>query len=325
MPVITHDIPSRGSYALWFGTRLFIRPLLKYFPLTTQTMRFLYLADAPLALAPKPKGVVGEEIELAGRPAEYIVPSGPSRRDSDTAILYLHGGAFIVCGLATHRSVASRLSRTTSLPVFSLAYRQLPEAGVGTSVNDAYMAYRELILERGYRHVVVAGDSAGGFLAPKVSELAVADGLPAPDAFVGFSPLLDLDLASNPDRSSRSDAYLPKSKMAVLAKLFDRGPIALRGTRRILDLPTEHLAPTLIISAADEMLEADIIELVERIEAAGGIAVCHRFRWQVHAFPVLNGRHPESLEAIAIAGDFIEEAMRSAKAAEFDAARGHAG
>ena len=113
--------------------------------------------------------------------------------------------------------------------------------------------------------------------------------------------------------------------MAVLAKLFDRGPIALRGTRRILDLPTEHLAPTLIISAADEMLEADIIELVERIEAAGGIAVCHRFRWQVHAFPVLNGRHPESLEAIAIAGDFIEEAMRSAKAAEFDAARGHAG
>ena len=63
-------------------------------------------------------------------------------------------------------------------------------------------------------------------------------------------------VSSNPDRSSRSDAYLPKSKMAVLAKLFDRGPIALRGTRRILDLPTEHLAPTLIVSAADEMLDS---------------------------------------------------------------------
>jgi acetyl esterase/lipase len=325
MPVITHTQPSRGSYAMWFGSRLLVRPLLKYWPLTGPTMKFLYLVDKSFAKAPRPKGVVGEMIELAGRPADYIVPSGPSRRDSDTAVLYLHGGAFVVCGLASHRAVASRLSRSTSLPVFSLAYRQLPEAGVGTSVNDAYMAYRELILERGYRHVVVAGDSAGGFLAPKVAELAAADGLPGPDAYVGFSPLLDLDLASNPDRSSRSDAYLPKSKMAELAPMFDRGPIRLRGVRRIADIPSGHLPPTLIINAQDEMLEADIIELVEGIDADGGIAVCHRFRWQVHAFPALNARHPESLEAIALAADFIEEAIRSSKASRYDAARGHAG
>ncbi|GAA2056698.1 alpha/beta hydrolase [Williamsia deligens] len=325
MPVITHDNPSRGSYALWFGSRLLIRPVLKYWPLTPQTMKMLYLVDKALARGPKPKGVVGEPMTLAGRPAEYIVPSGPSRRDSDTAVLYLHGGAFVVCGLATHRAVASRLSRKTGLPVVSLAYRQLPEAGVGTSVNDAYMAYRELIMERGYRHVVVAGDSAGGFLAPKVAELAAADGIQVPDAFVGFSPLLDLDLASNPDRSSRSDAYLPKSKMAELAPMFDQGPIALRGVRRIIDVPADRLPPTLIINAQDEMLEADIIELVESIDSVGGVAVAHRFRWQVHAFPALNARHPESLEAIALAADFITEAIRSSRAAEHDTARGQAG
>ncbi|MGZ8178323.1 alpha/beta hydrolase [Williamsia sp. SKLECPSW1] len=325
MPVITHDTVSRGSYALWFGSRLLVRPILKYWPLTAPTMRYLHLVDKALARGPRPKGVVGEPMELAGRPAEYIVPSGPSGRDSDTAILYLHGGAFVVCGLASHRAVASRLSRASALPVFSLAYRQLPEAGVGTSVNDAYMAYRELIMERGYRHVVVAGDSAGGFLAPKVVELAAADGLPGPDAFIGFSPLLDLDLASNPDRSSRSDAYLPKSKMAELAPLFDRGPIELRGVRRIADIPTGDLPPTLIVNATDEMLEADIIELVESIDAAGGEAVCHRFRWQVHAFPALNSRHPESLEAIALAADFAAEAVRSSRAAEYGAARGNVG
>ncbi len=103
MPVITHDNPSRGSYALWFGTRLLIRPLLKYFPLTTQTMKFLYLADAPLALAPSRK------VSSVRRSNWRVVrPSTSSRRgpvvvESDTAILYLHGGAFIVCGLATHR------------------------------------------------------------------------------------------------------------------------------------------------------------------------------------------------------------------------------
>ena len=39
------------------------------------------------------------------------MPSGPSRRDGDTAMLYLHGGAFVVCGLGTHRSIAARLAR----------------------------------------------------------------------------------------------------------------------------------------------------------------------------------------------------------------------
>ncbi len=98
------------------------------------------------------------------------MPAGPSRRDSDTAMLYLHGGAFVVCGLGTHRSIAARLARACEMPVFSLEYRQLPAAGVGASVADAVDAYAELIRERHYRRVIVAGDSAGGFLAAKVIE-----------------------------------------------------------------------------------------------------------------------------------------------------------
>ncbi|MBR7539478.1 alpha/beta hydrolase fold domain-containing protein, partial [Mycobacterium tuberculosis] len=89
-------------------------------------------------------------------------------------------------------------------------------------VDDALSAYRELLTERGYRRLVVAGDSAGGFLAVKVVELAAAAGLPTPAALIGFSPLLDLDLGTNPDRSSRSDAYLPMSKLARLVPLLNR-------------------------------------------------------------------------------------------------------
>ncbi len=323
MPVITHDRPSRGSRPMWLASRLFIRPILRVWPLTAFGMRLLFLVDRAAARGPKPRGVVLEQMELAGRPVEFAVPAGPSRRDSDTAILYLHGGAFITCGLATHRLVVARLSRATGLPVFSQAYRQLPEAGVGTSVHDAYFAYRELVLERGYRHVVVAGDSAGGYLAAKVNEYALRDELTPPTAYVGFSPLLDLDLAANPDRSSRSDAYLPMAKMGELAPMFDQGPIRLDGVRRIGDLRPASFPPALFTSAQDEMLEPDIIELVETLDAHGVTAVVHSFAWQIHAFPAISGKHPETLEAIALASRFVTSVLQAAKDADLGVEQMH--
>ncbi|MEE4024396.1 alpha/beta hydrolase [Gordonia sp. PKS22-38] len=316
MSIVHHRTPSLLSYPMWVGSRTMLRPTLSLWPLNTPGMAGLFLIDRVLAVGPKPAGVVRERMTLAGRPVELIMPVGPSRRDSETAVLYLHGGAFVVCGLGSHRSIASRISRACELPVFSLEYRQLPSAGVGTSVADAVAAYRELVGERGYRRVIVAGDSAGGFLAGKVVEAARDEGLPPPAAMVGISPLLDLDVGTNPDRSSRSDAYIPQSKMAELAALFGRGPVVFNGVRRIADVVDADFPPTVIVAAEGEMLEADVIDLVERLTDAGVDAVAHSYAWQVHAFPVLTTRHPESLHAIDAIASFVGDAIRKAKNAE---------
>lgn len=308
MVVTRHRHPSVRSYPIWLGARLFVKPALTVWPIGAFGLRPLYLIDELFALGPKAKGVVREQMKLAGRPVELSLPAGPSNRDDATAVLYLHGGAMVVCGLATHRAVAGRLCRDIGLPVYSLAYRQLPEAGVGTSATDAYQAYRELVLERGFNHVVVAGDSAGGFLSGKVIEYAHRDGIPAPAAFIGYSPLLDLDLGSNPDRTSRSDAYLPINKLAKLRPQFDKGPIGMTGARRIADVPSQAFPPTILITAEDEMLEPDAVELVEKLAADGVQAELHSYSWQVHAFPVLAGRLPDALRAIARTVAFAKQA-----------------
>ncbi|MFW0786618.1 alpha/beta hydrolase [Gordonia sp. CPCC 206044] len=316
MPIVQHRKPSLLSYPMWLGTRTVLRPTLSLWPLNRPGMAGLFLIDRAIAVGPKPKGVVREPMMLADRRVELIMPSGPSRRDPETAILYLHGGAFVVCGLGSHRSIASRLARSCELPVFSLEYRQLPSAGVGTSVADAVAAYRELLTERGYRRVVVAGDSAGGFLAGKVIEAAALAGLPRPTAFVGISPLLDLDVGLNPDRSSRSDAYIPQKKMAELETKFDRGPVPFTGVRRIVEVADEDFPPTVIVTAEGEMLEADAIELVEILDGFEVNAAVHSYAWQVHAFPVLTTRHPETVRAIELIADFTAEAIREAKNAD---------
>ncbi|MEO9326366.1 alpha/beta hydrolase [Gordonia aurantiaca] len=316
MPIVHHRRPSLLSYPLWFGARVFLKPVFSVWPINKPGLSALFLIDRIVAVGPKPRGVMREQLTLGGCSAELILPVGPSRRDSDTAMLYLHGGAFIMCGLGTHRSVAARLSRACEIPVFSLEYRQLPDVGVGTSVADAVAAYAELINERGFRRVVVAGDSAGGYLAAKVVEAVADRGLPAPAALIGFSPLLDVDLGTNPDRTSEHDAYLPKSKMATLAPRFDKGPVPLSGVRRIADLDPEIFPPTAMVTAEDEMLEPDVIELVERLDDAGVEAVAHSYAWQVHAFPVLNSHHPETMHAIEATADFARRAIREGKDAD---------
>ncbi|OPX11538.1 alpha/beta hydrolase [Gordonia sp. i37] len=316
MPIVQHRKASALSYPIWVGSRLFLKPLLSLWPLNREGMAGLFLIDRMFAVGPKPHNVVREQIRLGDRPAEVILPTGPSRRDSDTAILYLHGGAFVVGGVGTHRSIAARLSRACEVPVFSLVYRQLPAAGVGTSVSDAMSAYRELLTERGYRRVVVAGDSAGGFLAAKVVEGAAAQGLPTPAALIGFSPLLDLDLADNPDRSSRSDAYIPLSQLVKLAPHFLRGPVAFTGVRRIADLELEDFPPTIMITAENELLEPDVIDLVENLDEAGVRAEAHSYSWQIHAFPVFGSHHRETLEAIEVSAEFAGRAIREAKSAD---------
>ncbi|MFW0793669.1 alpha/beta hydrolase [Gordonia sp. CPCC 205515] len=316
MPIVHHRKASFLSYPLWLGSRLFLRPTLSLWPLNRPGMAGLFLIDRLIAVGPKPSGVVRESMTLADRPVELIMPSGPSRRDAETAVLYLHGGAFVVCGLGSHRSIASRLSRACELPVFSLDYRQLPKAGVGASVADAVAAYRELIEERGYRRVIVAGDSAGGFLAGKVVEAAARDGLPRPVALLGFSPLLDLDSGTHPDRSSRSDAYIPQRKMAALTPLFERGPVPMFGVRRITALAGPDFPPTAIITAEGEFLEPDAIDLIELLDAAGVDAVAHSYSWQIHAFPVMTGSHPETVHSIEVTAAFATQAIREAKDAD---------
>jgi acetyl esterase/lipase len=179
-------------------------------------------------------------------------------------------------------------------------------AGVGTSVADAVQAYRELLQD--YARVVIVGDSAGGYLSGKVIEHAHAHGLPKPVAYVGYSPLLDLDLASNPASTSRHDAYLPKGKLAKLAPKFDRGPVEFTGERRVISVPVEAFPPTLLITAQDEFLEPDALELAEKLTTAGVVAKVHSYSWQLHAFPAIAVSR-DTAEAVVLSADFVREAL----------------
>lgn len=316
MAIIEHRAPSLMSTVLYWLARLFLKPVYRIWPLGDRGIRALRMIEATFARLPKPRRVLHGRGVLGDVPVQTCTP----RRPADDAltgahVLFLHGGAFIFCGTATHLRLCAALAETLGVPVHSARYRQLPEAGVGTSIHDAYAAYRALTRIAGPGKVVVAGDSAGGFLAAKICELADRDGLQRPAAFVGYSPQLSLDADQHDPALLKHDAYQPLSAVRRAKAQWLRGDIELPGLRTPINAPVGAFPPAFFTVGERELLEPDILAFTQRLTDAGTPVQTHRWRRGVHAFPVLAGLIPESHEVVALTGEFLRATLDSSAAA----------
>lgn len=94
-------------------------------------------------------------------------------RTSNTTILYFHGGAYYLADPATHRPLVSRLAKESRGRACSVRYRLAPQAAFPAQLLDALMVYLSLLYPPPgsmhepveAKHIVLAGDSAGGNLS----------------------------------------------------------------------------------------------------------------------------------------------------------------
>ena len=99
-------------------------------------------------------------------------------------LVYIHGGAFVLCSKDTHRSLALLNAQRANYLVFNINYRLAPRHPYPAAIADACTAYRWVQRHaRQYggdpERIVVAGESAGGNLALACREL----GLPIETAY----------------------------------------------------------------------------------------------------------------------------------------------
>src|SRR2546422_5709993 len=113
-------------------------------------------------LFPIPADVTIEKVEAGGRPAEWVsVPNS----DPSVVLYYLHGGAYVVGSLNTHRDLVSRICRAAGCRALAIDYRLAPENPFPAAVDDAVAGYRWLLAQGADpERIIVAGDSAGGGL-----------------------------------------------------------------------------------------------------------------------------------------------------------------
>ena len=177
----------------WLSARLMIRPTLSagsYLPSAPWPWGVVEFAARAIAQAP---GTVRTGIALAHCNGQLVRAGGVLPADGTRrAVLYLHGGAFLTCGAYSHGRLVSMLSNFADSPVLVPNYRKLPKHSITEALDDCYDGYRWL-RRNGYQphQIVLAGDSAGGYLALALAQRLLGCG-EQPAALVAMSPLLQL-------------------------------------------------------------------------------------------------------------------------------------
>lgn len=115
-------------------------------------------------------------------------PAGPiharlfdaaATREPGPALLFFHGGGFVVGSVDTHAPACAEIARALGMPVVSVDYRLAPEHRWPAAPDDCEAAARWLAtspaeLDRSVTSLVLCGDSAGGNLAI-VTAMALRD------------------------------------------------------------------------------------------------------------------------------------------------------
>jgi acetyl esterase/lipase len=306
--MIEHRIGvSRRAGTVHTFTKVAIRPALKYFPLGGPASTLLSLVDRGCARLPRLGGTTHQPVTGRTWTGELVTPiDGPT---ADGAVLYLHGGAFLMGGCATHRRIVERLALRTGMAVLSVDYRLLPKGRLHDSIADCEEAFRWL-LRHGHSasQIVIAGDSAGGHLAFAVALRVRDDRLGTPAGIVALSPWLDFDhMTKVRYHNARRDAYIPTRRLREVGRLVVGEHPELHHSPVNADL--RGLPPSLIICGEGEVLRVDAELMADRLAEAGVPSTLQIWEGQIHAFPVLADLTPESRAAVREVVRFVQQAV----------------
>jgi hypothetical protein len=138
---------SAQSVAVSLASRLIVKNAVRAWAMQPHLHWPLEYVDGLAGLLPRIRSSAKiEPVRLEHCTAEWVRARGVS---SKRAILYLHGGAFLTCGLNTHRSVVCRLSKAADAGVLTVGYRKLPSHQIADAIEDGINGLRWLQL-RGY-------------------------------------------------------------------------------------------------------------------------------------------------------------------------------
>jgi cation diffusion facilitator CzcD-associated flavoprotein CzcO/acetyl esterase/lipase len=252
-----------------------------------------------------PAGVTVTHGALGGRPCDRISAVGA---DPGRAVLYLHGGAYVVGSPRTHRGLAAQIALAAGAPVHLLDYRLGPEHKHPSALEDTVAAYLEL-LGSGFDpgSIVVAGDSAGAGLAVALGVRLRDAGEPLPGGLVLLNGWFDLTCSgASMTFNRRRDVGLRRDWTVHGGELYRGDSDPLDPELSVVRADLEGLPPTYVQVGNHDLLLSDSDDLVERARGAGVDVGYSKYEGMWHDFQLAAGQLREADDAMADLGRAFE-------------------
>lgn len=241
-----------------------------------------------------PDGIEVSPVTIDGRSAEWI---RPSRITNDRAILYFHGGGYVMGSCRSHRAIVAKFVAGTGIGALVFDYRLAPEHPFPAALDDSTSAYAWLLSQGlSASRVAFVGDSAGGGLC-LATLLAIRDqGISLPAAAAVLSPWTDLKCSGN--SYTRQDPLAPEGSWKIFGKYYAGANNPSLPLISPLYGDLTGLPPLLIYVGENESMLDDATQFAEKARNAGVNTILHVGEGMVHCYPAFSPLFPEAREAM---------------------------
>jgi len=265
-------------------------PLPPYYEVPAHVARRIY-RDTRAALSPRAPDVAEARLLIApGQvPLRSYRPAGTQPADELPALVYFHGGGWVIGDLDTHDVLCRQLANGARCAVYSVDYRMGPEFPFPAAVEDC-MAATRFVAGR-HPRIAVGGDSAGGNLATVVALLARDARAPDIAFQLLIYPATD-QRAQHPSIRRNGEGYLltQKSMEYFQAQYLPRKEDRLDWRASpLLARSLAGLPPAYVITAGYDPLVDEGREYAGRMAKAGVEVAYREYADMVHGFILFGG------------------------------------
>lgn len=274
------------------------------------------LVDLPVPDMRAAYAAMGPVIDLPGRPVAHVEdlsipgPEGkipirlydptPGSQAATRAVVFYHGGGFVIGNLDSHDSFGRRLAEGLGLPTIAVDYRLAPEHAFPAAADDSLAATQWAVdhlgdtLGREVTGLIVCGDSAGGNLAAVVAQDMAAAGSAAIDLQVLLYPVTDA-VTEYPSRSANSEGkMLERKAMEYFIDAYDpgRGNVTNPRLSPLFAQDLSGLPPAIVVVAELDPLHDEGLAYADKLNAAGVPVHVRDEAGLIHGFYSMRGALP---------------------------------
>ena len=222
----------------------------------------------------------------------------PKKQKDYPAILYIHGGGWVINSIETSHESCLQLAKKTKSQVISVEYRLAPEFKFPIPLYDCHDAYLWVKMERKRLkhngHIFVAGDSAGGNLASALTQL------PKGEEIVGQILLYPVTTLTYDTPSYEQFAFgygLDKSVMKWFGNHYITQDLDRYDPRiSLLNAKIEYAPSAFIIVAENDVLRDEGIAYAEKLAIVNGQSELLIKGGLVHSYFTKNEFFAEEIE-----------------------------